>query len=226
MAAVREKREEYREENDMGRYTGPACRLCRREGVRLFLKGDKCYSQSCTLVDRTSPPGKVSKFNKKPTEYAVQLREKQKVKRYYGIYERQFRRYFEMATKHKGVTGEMLLQYLERRLDCLIHKAGFAPSKKAARQIINHGHVFVDGKKIDIPSYVVNVGQEIILSDKVKNLDVVVKSIESAQNKVIPTWLEVDFTNLKMKMLTIPTRAEINPEIEINEQLIVELYSK
>ena len=226
MAADQEKREEYKRGINMGRYTGPACRLCRREGMRLFLKGDKCYSQACTLNKRTNAPGKVSKFNKKPTEYAVQLREKQKVKRYYGVYERQFRRYFELATKHKGVTGEMLLQYLERRLDCLIHKAGFAPSKKAARQLVIHGHVSVEGKKIDIPSYVVNVGQEIVLSEKVKNLDMVVKSIESAQNKVIPTWLEIDFTNLKMKMLNIPTRAEINPEIEINEQLIVELYSK
>ena len=210
----------------MGRYTGPACRLCRREGTRLFLKGDKCYSQACTLNKKSAAPGKVSKFNKKPTEYAIQLREKQKVKRYYGVYERQFRRYFEMATKHKGVTGEMLLQYLERRLDSLLHKAGFAPSKKAARQIVGHGHVLVNGRKIDVPSYVVHVGEEITLTDSVKSLDLVVKAIESAQNRVIPSWLEVDHNALKMKILTIPTRAEINPEIEIKEQLIVELYSK
>lgn len=210
----------------MGRYTGPSCRLCRREGTRLFLKGDKCYSQLCTLNKKAAAPGKVTKFNKKPTEYALQLREKQKVKRYYGVYERQFRRYFEMASKHKGVTGEMLLQYLERRLDSILHKAGFAPSKKHARQLVRHGHVLVNGKKLDVPSYVVNVGEEIALHDKVKNLDGVVKAIESAQNKVVPAWLEVDYTNLKLKMLSIPTREEINPEIEVKEQLIVELYSK
>lgn len=210
----------------MGRYTGPSCRLCRREATRLFLKGDKCYSQQCTLNKKSEAPGKVSKFKKKPTEYALQLREKQKVKRYYGVYERQFRRYFEMATKHKGVTGEMLLQYLERRLDSLLHKAGFTPSKKSARQLVSHGHVYVNGKKIDVPSYVVNVGQEITLSDKVKTIESIVKSVEGAQNKVVPTWLEVDYTSLKIKMLAIPARDQISPEININEQLIVELYSK
>jgi small subunit ribosomal protein S4 len=192
----------------------------------LFLKGDKCYSQACTLNKKSAAPGKVSKFNKKPTEYALQLREKQRVKRYYGVFEKQFRRYFEMATHQKGITGETLLQFLERRLDSLIHKAGFAPSKKAARQIVNHGHVKVNGKKIDVASYVVNIGEEIVISEKVKNIDLVVKSIESAQNKVIPAWLEADYANLKLKLLSVPNRAEINPEIEIKEQLIVELYSK
>lgn len=210
----------------MGRYLGPACRLCRREGTRLFLKGDKCYSQACTLNKKSEAPGKVTKFHKKPTEYAIQLREKQKVKRYYGIYERQFRNYFELASTHKGVTGEVLLQYLERRLDSLVHKAGFALSKKAARQLVRHGHVYINGKKMDIPSYIVNVGEEITLADKVKNLDNVVKAIESAQNKVMPGWLEVDHTSLKMKLNAIPERSELNPEIEINEQFIVELYSK
>jgi small subunit ribosomal protein S4 len=210
----------------MGRYTGPSCRLCRREATRLFLKGDKCYSQQCTLNKKAEAPGKVSKFKKKPTEYALQLREKQKVKRYYGVYERQFRRYFEMAAQHEGVTGEMLLQYLERRLDSLLHKAGFAPSKKAARQIVNHGHVRVNGKKIDVASYIVNIGEEITLSDKVKTNESIVKSVEGAQNKVVPTWLEVNYTDLKIKMLAIPGRDQISPEINIKEQLIVELYSK
>jgi small subunit ribosomal protein S4 len=210
----------------MGRYTGASCRLCRREGTRLFLKGDKCYSQACTLNKKSAAPGKVTKFNKKPTEYAIQLREKQKVKRYYGIYERQFRKYFEMATHHKGITGEILLQYLERRLDNLLHRAGFAPSKKAARQIINHGHIKIDGKKMDIPSYTVNAGEEIVLSDKVKSMDLVVKSIESAKNRVIPAWMEVNFNDLKVKLVAIPNRAEMSPDIEIKEQLIVELYSK
>lgn len=210
----------------MGRYTGPSCRQCRREATRLFLKGDKCYSQQCVLNKKTEAPGKVSKFKKKPTEYALQLREKQKVKRYYGLYERQFRRYFEMAAQHQGVTGEMLLQYLERRLDSLLHKAGFASSKKAARQLVNHGHVKVNGKKIDVPSYIVNVGEEIVLSDKAKSMDAVIKSVEGAQNKVVPNWLEVNFADLKIKMLSIPGRDQISPEINIKEQLIVELYSK
>ncbi len=210
----------------MGRYIGPSCRLCRREGLRLFLKGDKCYSQNCTLNKKSSAPGKVSKFKKKPTEYATQLREKQKVKRYYGLFERQFRRYFEMATEQKGVTGEMLLQLLERRLDSLIHKAGFAPSKKSARQLIIHGHVMVNGVKLDIPSYIVNPGELVALDEKSKNMDLVVKALESSQNKVLPPWLEIDGKNLTLKVVSIPTRLEINPEIDIKEQLIVELYSK
>jgi small subunit ribosomal protein S4 len=210
----------------MGRYIGPSCRLCRREGLRLFLKGDKCYSQACTLNKKSSPPGKVSKFKKKPTEYATQLREKQKVKRYYGLFERQFRRYFEMATEHKGVTGEILLQLLERRLDSLVHKAGFAPSKKSARQLVLHGHVRINGKKLDVPSYIVSPGEEIVIDEKSKNLDLIVRSLESSQNKVIPPWLEIDSKNLKIKMTGIPARLEINPEIDIKEQLIVELFSK
>lgn len=210
----------------MGRYTGPSCRQCRREGTRLFLKGDKCFSQHCTLNKKSNAPGNVVKFKRKPTEYAIQLREKQKVKRYYGLYERQFRKFFEMATKHKGVTGEVMLQFLERRLDNLIHKAGFAPSTKAARQIVNHGHVTINGKKMSIPSYVVKVNDVIKLSDKVKTIDLVAKSVEASQNKVLPAWLEIDQNQLTIKMLSIPTRAEMNPDIEINEQLIVELYSK
>jgi small subunit ribosomal protein S4 len=210
----------------MGRYIGPSCRLCRREGLRLFLKGDKCYSQNCTLNKKSSAPGKISKFKKKPTEYATQLREKQKVKRYYGLFERQFRRYFEMATEQKGVTGEMLLQLLERRLDNLIHKAGFAPSKKCARQLVLHGHIMVNGVKLDIPSYIVNPDEIVSMDEKAKNLDLVVKSLESSQNKVLPPWLEIDSKNLTIKMISIPSRLEINPEIDIKEQLIVELYSK
>ncbi len=210
----------------MGRYIGPSCRLCRREGLRLFLKGDKCYSAVCTINKKSNAPGKISKFKKKPTEYATQLREKQKVKRYYGLFERQFRRYFEMATEHKGVTGEILLQLLERRLDSIIHKAGFAPSKKCARQLVLHGHVKVNGKKIDVPSYIVNPGEEVVIDDKSKDLDLIVRAIESSQNKVMPTWLEIDSKNLKIKMTAIPARLEINPEIDIKEQLIVELYSK
>lgn len=210
----------------MGRYTGPSCRLCRREGVRLFLKGDKCYSQACILNKKASPPGMVKKFAKKPTEYATQLREKQKVKRYYGLEERQFRKYFEIATHHKGVTGEVLLSILERRIDNLVHKAGFALSKKAARQIVRHGHITVNGKKVNIPSYLLKVGDEIAIVDSEKNNVYVAKAVEASQSKVIPSWMEVDRSAMKLKLVANPVRAELNTDIEINEQLIVELYSK
>ncbi len=210
----------------MGRYTGPLCKLCRREGIRLFLKGDKCVSQACTLNKKSYPPGKVSKFAKKPTEYALQLREKQKVKRYYGVYERQFRKFFAMASKHKGVTGEMLLQYLERRLDNIVYRAGFVSSRRAARQLVSHGNVYVNGKRVTIPSFIVKAGDEIELAPKAKTFDFVVKSLEASVNRVIPGWLEVDSSNVKVKITSIPTRAEMNLDIEVNEQLIVELYSK
>lgn len=210
----------------MGRYTGPLCKLCRREGMRLFLKGDKCVSQACILNKKSYPPGKVSKFVKKPTEYALQLREKQKVKRYYGVYERQFRKFFAMASKHKGVTGEMLLQYLERRLDNIVYRAGFVSSRRASRQLVSHGNVYVNGKRVTIPSFIVKAGDEIELAPKAKTFDFVVKSLEASVNRVIPGWLEVDSSNVKVKITSIPTRAEMNLDIEVNEQLIVELYSK
>lgn len=210
----------------MGRYTGPLCKLCRREGVRLFLKGDKCFSQGCVLNKKAYPPGKISKFSKKPTEYAIQLREKQKLKRYYNLYERQFRKFFALATKHKGVTGEMLLQYLERRLDNLIYRAGFSLSRRTARQLVSHGHVYVNGRRVNIPSYIVKINDEIELSPKAKTFDNVVKAIEASENRVIPSWLEVDKSKVLVKVISIPTRAEMNLDIEVNEQLVVELYSK
>jgi len=210
----------------MGRYTGPSCRLCRREGIRLFLKGEKCYSQNCILNKKKKIPGKLPKTIKKLTGYAIQLREKQKVKRCYGLYETQFRKYFKIASKSKGVTGEILIQLLELRLDNLIYKVGFAPSRKTARQLITHKHVLVNNKKLSIPSYIVKVNDEITLSQKAKKMDSVLKSVESAQNKVIPEWLSVDYNDLKFKLNRIPARSEITTDIEINEQLIVELYSK
>ncbi len=210
----------------MGRYTGPLCKLCRRESNRLFLKGEKCFSQVCILNKKAYPPGKLSKFSKKPTEYALQLREKQKLKRYYGLYERQFRKFFGLATKHKGVTGEMLLQYLERRLDNIVYRAGFVQSRRMARQLISHGHVFVNGRRVSIPSFIVKVNDEVELSQKAKTFDNVVKSIEASVNKVIPSWFEVDNALVKLKVTSIPRREEMNLEIDVNEQLIVELYSK
>jgi small subunit ribosomal protein S4 len=210
----------------MGRYTGPNCRLCRREGTRLFLKGDKCNSQACTLNKKQAAPGKLTKFNKKPTEYAIQLREKQKVKRYYGVLEKQFRRYFEMASRHKGVTGEVLLQILERRLDNLVYKTGFAPSIKAARQLVLHGHFQVNGKKMSIPSYVVKLGEQVSVCEASKTADVIVRSVEGANSRQIPGWLDVDLKKLVFTVKELPARTELQTGIEINEQLIVELYSK
>jgi len=212
----------------MGRYTGPSCRLCRREGVRLYLKGDRCYSAKCALEKRkASPvPGMHGAVRKKTTEYGAQLREKQKVKRYYGVYERQFHKYFEMATRHKGVTGEMLLQYLERRLDNVIYVSGFAPSHKAARQLVRHGHVLVNGEKVDIPSLIVKVGDVISLAPGAEKIDVVVRSLEAASSKQLPSWLEIDLSKVKATVKSLPTRAEMCQGILVNEQAIVELYSK
>jgi small subunit ribosomal protein S4 len=163
---------------------------------------------------------------KKTTEYGAQLREKQKVKRYYGVYERQFRKYFEMATRHKGVTGEMLLQYLERRLDNVIYVSGFAPSHKAARQLVRHGHVLVNGEKVDIPSLIVKVGDVISLAPGAEKIDVVVRSLEAASSKQLPSWLEIDLSKVKATVKSLPTRAEMCQGILVNEQAIVELYSK
>lgn len=210
----------------MARYTGPSCRLCRREGVRLFLKGDRCYSKNCAMNKHANPPGKVSRFRRKPTEYAIQLREKQKVKRYYGLLEKQFRKYFDMASMHKGVTGVILLQILERRLDNILYKAGLAPSRKSARQLVNHGHVKVNGRLVDIPSLLLKIGDVVVVEEAAQKLDLVTGAVESAQNKKIPSWFDVDFDKMSISVKSIPDKAEMDLEIEVNEQLIVELYSK
>ncbi|URA09062.1 30S ribosomal protein S4 [Thermospira aquatica] len=212
----------------MGRYTGPSCRLCRREGVKLYIKGERCLSPKCAIERRkASPaPGMHGKDRKKPTEYGVQLREKQKVKRYYGVYERQFKKYFEMATHHKGVTGEMLLQYLERRLDNVVYVSGFALSHKAARQLVRHGHVLVNGEKVDIPSVIVKVGDVVSLAPGSEKIDMVVRALETASSKTLPTWLEIDLSKVKATVKSLPTRAEMCQGILVNEQAIVELYSK
>ncbi|OHD55990.1 MAG: 30S ribosomal protein S4 [Spirochaetes bacterium GWF1_51_8] len=210
----------------MGRYTAASCRQCRREGVRLFLKGDRCYTASCALTKRKTAPGMLPKFHKKPTEYAVQLREKQKVKRYYGLLERQFRKYFDIASRLKGVTGVLLLQILERRLDNILYKVGFAPSRKAARQFVGHGHTLINGKKVDIPSYLLRVGDVISLNDKGGKMALVENAITKVENRVVPIWLEADQKKKTVKILHIPEKPEMGLEIEINEPLIVELYSK
>ena len=206
------------------RYTGPVCRLCRREGVKLYLKGQKCLSDKCPLERRNYPPGQHGRRRAKLSEYGLRLREKQKLKRIYGVQEDQFRRYFEMATRMKGLTGENLIKILERRLDNVIYRMGFATSRRDARQLVVHGHVLVNGRKVDIPSYLVDPGDVIEIRDKMKDSERVQNAIELAQFRGVPHWLEVDFENKRGVFKAIPERADV--QIPVNEVLIVELYSK
>jgi len=209
----------------LARYTDPVCRLCRREGIKLFLKGTKCFSDKCPIEKRNFAPGQHGKDRKaKIVGYGLQLREKQKAKRIYFTQETQFRNYFEKAARTKGVTGEMLLQQLERRLDNVIHRLGFGISRRQARQLVRHGHVHVDGRKVNIPSYEVNVGEEITIREGSRKLAVLEMAKEFASHQPAPTWLEIDRDNFKGKVLSLPKREEI--QLPVNEQLIVELYSK
>ncbi len=208
----------------MARYRGPVCRLCRREGVKLFLKGDRCYTDKCAMERRPYPPGQHGQMRRKKTEYALLLREKQKLKRIYGVLENQFRRYFEEAERQKGVTGENLLILLERRLDNVVYRMGFANSRNQARQLVRHGHILVNGKKVDIPSYLVEVGDEISIREKSREIPFIKEAIESIPRRGIPSWLEVDHDHFKGTVKALPTREEI--AIPVQEQLIVEFYSK
>lgn len=204
----------------MARYIGPKCRLCRREGTRLFLKGEKCLSPKCPLLKRGTAPGEHGARRPRLSEYGIRLREKQKCKRIYGMLEAQFKRYFEMAERMPGDTGKNLLQLLERRLDNVIYRCGFASSRAQARQIVNHGHVKVNGRRVDIPSYLVDPGDEI----EVEPLEVVRENAEKAVGRRIPEWLEVDLSNLRAKVLKLPTREMIDTDVD--EHLIVEFYSR
>jgi len=209
----------------MARYTGPVCRLCRREGMKLFLKGPKCFSEKCPVEKRNFAPGQHGKDRKaKVVGYGLQLREKQKAKRMYFTLEKQFRNYFEKAARTKGVTGEALLQQLERRLDTVVQRLGFALSRRQARQLVRHGHVAVNGRKVNIPSYEVSPGEEITIRENSRKLVLLEQAKEFTSHQPAPTWLEVDRDNYKGRMLAVPKREDIN--IPINEQLIVELYSK
>ncbi len=208
----------------MARYTGPSCRLCRREGMKLYLKGERCYTEKCAIDRRAYAPGQHGKSRKKVSEYGLQLREKQKAKRIYGVLERQFRRYFETADKQKGVTGENLLRILETRLDNVVYRIGFASSRAEARQLINHGHFTVNGKKVDIASYEVRVGETIAVKDDSKKLDKFKELAEFAAEKTVPPWLEVDSEAMEARVIALPSREDI--DIPIEEHLIVELYSK
>ena len=209
----------------MARYTGSVCRLCRREGKKLFLKGERCTTAKCAVERRSYPPGQHGQSgSRKLTTYATQLREKQKAKRIYGILERQFRKYFYKADKWRGVTGTVLLQLLERRLDNIIYRIGFASSRNQARQIVLHGHVLVNGKRVDIPSYSVSIGEEITLKEKMRQSKQVQASLERAEKTGRVSWLEYNADTQTARILTIPAREDI--PVDIQEQIIVELYSK
>jgi small subunit ribosomal protein S4 len=199
--------------------------LCRREGLKLFLKGERCYTDKCGIEKRNLPPGQHGKSRKaKLVGYGVQLREKQKVKRIYGVLENQFRRYFESAARHRGVTGVMLLQALETRLDNIVYRLGFATSRPQARQLVRHGHFLINGKKVDIPSYAVKMGDEVRVREASAKSAVVAHAIDEVKGRGVPEWLQVDAANTLGRVLSIPTREQIN--LPVQEQLIVELYSK
>ena len=209
----------------MARYTGPVCRLCRREGMKLFLKGTKCFSEKCPIEKRNFAPGQHGKDRKaKIVGYGLQLREKQKAKRIYFTQEGQFRNYFEKAARSQGVTGELLLQQLERRLDNVVYRLGFGVSRRQARQLVRHGHVHVDGRKVNIPSYQVSVGEEIAIRESSSKLPILEQAKEFASHQNAPTWLDIDRDNFKGRVVSLPKRDEIQQPV--NEQLIVELYSK
>ena len=210
----------------MARYTGPSCRLCRREGEKLFLKGKRCFTEKCAIERRAYPPGEhgTGRRRRRQSEYAVQLREKQKVKRIYGLAERQFRSLFRGAARIPGVTGDNLLVALESRLDNIVYRLGFAPSRKAARQLIRHRHVRIDGNTVDVPSFSVIPGQEIAMTPAAGEMPVVKEAVEDKKNRDQLSWLGVDYENLTGRMVERPARADI--PMAVQEQLIVELYSK
>jgi small subunit ribosomal protein S4 len=209
----------------LARYTDAVCRLCRREGIKLFLKGSKCFTDKCPIEKRNFAPGQHGKDRKaKIVGYGLQLREKQKTKRIYFTQEGQFRNYFEKAARTRGVTGELLLQQLERRLDNVVYRLGFAMSRRQARQLVRHGHIAVNGRKVNIPSFEVNAGQEITVREGSHKLPILEQAKEFASHQTTPNWLEVDRDAYKGRILQLPKREDI--QLPVNEQLIVELYSK
>jgi len=208
----------------MARYTDADCRLCRREGLKLFLKGERCYTDKCAVERRPYAPGEAGKKRAKESEYRLQLREKQKTKRIYGLLEKQFHGYYELANRQQGITGENLLRILESRLDNVVYRLGFAKSRDEARQQVCHGHITVNGRRVDIPSYRVKAGDLVAVAPKARDLLVIKTALISSQRTEVPQWLEVDIEKLQGSVLELPTRDQI--DLEIREQLIVELYSK
>ncbi|HZK54743.1 MAG TPA: 30S ribosomal protein S4 [Desulfosporosinus sp.] len=209
----------------MARYTGPVCRLCRREGMKLFLKGERCYTGKCGIDRRAFAPGQHGQARaKKPTEYGLQLREKQKTRRMYGVMEKQFRHYFDVAARKKGMAGENLLVLLERRLDNVIFHLGFASSRPEARQLVNHGHYTINGKKVDIASYSVRVGEVIAVKEGSKSSPRIKLLLENLGSRALPAWLSLDANTAAGTVIALPTREDI--QIPIQEHLIVEKYSR
>ncbi|MGI6684239.1 MAG: 30S ribosomal protein S4 [Bacillota bacterium] len=208
----------------MARYTGAVCRLCRREGAKLYLKGDRCYSDKCAIARRAYAPGQHGQSRKKVSEYGIQLREKQKARRIYGVLEKQFRNYFEKAERQKGVTGENLLRLLELRLDNVVYRLGFANSRIEARQLVRHGHFTVNGRRVNIPSFMVRVGEQVGISEASRKSPKFEEISELAAHKTVPAWLEMDKDALVGKVVALPEREDI--DVPIQEHLIVELYSR
>ena len=208
----------------MARYTDEQCRICRREGQKLFLKGERCYSDKCSISRRNYAPGQHGQKRAKLSEYGTQLREKQKTKAFYGVGEKQFRKYFEMAENKKGITGENLLQILESRLDNVVYRLGFGTSRAQARQLVNHGHFEVNGKKVDIPSYLIKAGDVITVREIKKDNKTIKENLEVNAARPVPEWLEKDADKMQGKVLRLASREDV--DIPVEEHLIVELYSK
>jgi small subunit ribosomal protein S4 len=208
----------------VARYTDSVCRLCRREAIKLYLKGERCYTDKCAIERRNYPPGDHGQKRPKFSEYALQLREKQKVKRMYGVLEGQFRRYFTMAERSRGITGEILLQLLERRMDNMIYRMGFSTSRSEARQLVRHGHFLVNGHKVDIPSALLKVGDVVSVRERSKAVTRLQEALAQAEHRGAPDWVEVNKEGFSARVKALPGRAELT--MPINEKLIVELYSK
>jgi small subunit ribosomal protein S4 len=208
----------------LARYTAAVCRLCRREGLKLFLKGERCYTDKCAIERRNYPPGEHGQGRSKFSEYAIQLREKQKVKRIYRLMERQFHRYFVGAEKAREITGEKLLLLLEQRLDNMVYRMGFATSRGEARQLVRHGHFCVDGRKVDIPSYLLRAGQIVSVGERSRSVTRILEALEQAERRGVPDWLEVQREAFSGRVKALPTRVDLT--MPINEKLVVELYSK
>ncbi len=208
----------------MARYIDSVCKLCRREGMKLFLKGERCLSDKCAFERRSYGPGQHGQRQRKQTEYGLRLREKQKVKRLYGLLEKQFRNYYHRAARQKGITGENLLRLLERRLDNVVYRLGLAHSRKQARQLVRHNHLLVNGRKVNIPSYIVNQGDKVAVKEKSRRLEAFLTALERVDARVVPAWLEIDREQARGVVLNLPAREDIDQDIQ--EQLIIELYSK
>ncbi len=209
----------------MARYIGSVCKLCRRENTKLFLKSERCYTDKCAIVRRNYPPGQHGQARIKQSEYSIQLREKQKIRRLYGVLERQFRGYFDRAARTKGITGDNLLQLLERRLDNVVQRMGFAGSKKEARQLVRHGHLLVNGRRVNIPSYLLKAGDVIEVREKSRTIAQVQQTLATVEKRGFPSWLEIDKAQFRGKVLSLPARDECTLPT-VKEQLVVELYSK